>query len=529
MTMPHRERTGCPSAFATVRYRWRNARGLKFTATVLLIMGVCACGSTVAQGPLVPGSQGAMGVSGTVGSGVGGSGGGSLGSATGATSLQRGQSGSAGPGAVTSASGGGPGSTSLSGSGSAADAGTARGVTAAAITVGIPLPSDTTAVANALGIKGAGTVPPQDMVAAVINDINRSGGVLGRKLVDSEHSYSIATYTSNPAQTDAEICSDYRDDHKVFSIIFNVVDDYLRQCAAAMGSPFVIANGNQAYLPAADYQANGGNFLFGPTAITAERLAHLFVQSLMARSFTRSWNILSGGPGATPSRLGVIHVDTPDQDAYYADIGKELARYGLKFTDTFTYSRDLNDAVSGTQSAVLKFKADGITHVFGASAVFMDDAESQKYYPRYAYLPGLGALGAQNVPADEMNGALTVGWAPAIDVAAQQDPGDTPGARHCRAVMTKAGLSVSNRSDLETMYSICDALYMFRAALDAGGSPTAHALQTGFESLGTSFPTALSFNAHLGPARHYGIDSVRDVAWDSNCGCLKYTSRTNRS
>jgi hypothetical protein len=348
-------------------------------------------------------------------------------------------------------------------------------------------------------------------------------------LVSYVHSYSIAAYISNPAQSDAEVCSDFRDDHKVFSVIFNLVDDYLRQCTAAMGSPLIIANGNQAYLPAADYQANGGNYLYGPTAITAERLAHLFVKSLMARNFARPWNIVSGGPGATPARLGLIHVDSPDQNAYYADIAKELATYGLKFAETFTYSRDANDAVAGTQSAVLKFKADGITHVFGASAVFMDDAESQKYRPRYAYLPGLGQLGAQNVPAAQMNGALTVGWAPVIDVAAPQDPGDTPGAKHCRAVMTAAGLSVTNRNDLENMYSVCDALYSFRAALVAGRAPTVPGLRAGIEALGTTFPTALSFSARLGPNRHYGIDTVRDMAWDAGCTCLKYTSRTNRS
>ncbi len=56
-----------------------------------------------------------------------------------------------------------------------------------------------------------------------------------------------------------------------------------------------------------------------------------------------------------------------------------------------------------------------------------------------------------------------------------------------------------------------------------------HGLRAGYESLGTSFPTALSFSVDLGPNRHYGIDTVRDMAWDSSCGCLRYTSRTNRS
>ena len=29
--------------------------------------------------------------------------------------------------------------------------------------------------------------------------------------------------------------------------------------------------------------------------------------------------------------------------------------------------------------------------------------------------------------------------------------------------------------------------------------------------------------------RHYGVSSVQDMAFDSECSCLKYTSRTNRT
>jgi len=504
------------------------AHGREATAAVCLALSVTACGTTVANAPAIAGPQASTGIGDSPGAGGAGTGA-PLAPPQAAVPSGSGNGRSGDSSSALNPPGGEHGAGTEARTGPAGGVLAARGITASTITVGIPLPSDTTAVAKTFGIKGAGSIPPQDMVAAVTDDINRSGGILGRKLVSYVHSYSTASYIANPAQSDAEVCTDFRDDHKVFSVIFNLVDDYLRQCTAVMGSPLIIADGNGAYLPAADYQANGGNFLFGPTAVTAERLAHLFVESLMARNFAQPWNIVSGGPGSTPTRLGLIHVDSPDQNAYYADITKELAKHGLKFADTFTYSRDANDAIAGTQSAVLKFKAAGITHVFGASAVFMDDAESQKYRPRYAYLPGLGQLGAANVPAAQMNGALTVGWAPAIDVAARQDPGDTPGAKHCRAVMTAGGLSVTNRNDLEAMYSVCDALYSFRAALVAGRAPTVAGLRSGFESLGTSFPTALSFSAHLGPNRHYGIDAVRDMAWDSGCGCLKYTSRTNRS
>jgi hypothetical protein len=95
--------------------------------------------------------------------------------------------------------------------------------------------------------------------------------------------------------------------------------------------------------------------------------------------------------------------------------------------------------------------------------------------------------------------------------------------------MRAAGLTASNRQDQKLMYAVCDAVYAFRAALTAGQAPTVPALRRGFEALGTSFKGAQTFASFLGPRNHFGVNSVRDVAYDNACTCLKYTSKTNRS
>jgi hypothetical protein len=79
------------------------------------------------------------------------------------------------------------------------------------------------------------------------------------------------------------------------------------------------------------------------------------------------------------------------------------------------------------------------------------------------------------------------------------------------------------------MYAVCDAVYSFRAALTGGREASLSGLRRGFEGLGTTVGPALTFTASFGPGRHFGVDSVRDMAYDSDCSCLKYTSRTNRS
>jgi hypothetical protein len=95
--------------------------------------------------------------------------------------------------------------------------------------------------------------------------------------------------------------------------------------------------------------------------------------------------------------------------------------------------------------------------------------------------------------------------------------------------MRAAGLSHGNRQDLKLMYAVCDAVYALRASLTAGREPSVLGLRRGYESLGSRFGPALTFHALLRPDRHYGVSSVRDMAYDSDCSCLRYTSRTERS
>jgi hypothetical protein len=433
-------------------------------------------------------------------------------------------------GGATGSSGGGTAGTSGGGNvgGTTGSFARARGVTATTITIGAAIPTGTGSVAATFGISGAGAVDEAEMWDAVVADVNRSGGLLGRKLVLYNHSIDLASYVANPAQTYAEVCADFRDDHKVFAAFVYVADPSLRDCLARMGSPLVLY-GAFSSVPAAAYGEHGGSYLYGPSSITQERQAQLFIESLMARSFTQKWDIANGGPGIAPVKLGLIHADTPDANNLYAAYGRELAKHGWRFSDTVTYSGDASTALASTQSTVLKFRAEGITHVFGASAFFLQYAESQGYRPRYAYLPGLGALGAANSPARQLKGALTVGWAPTQDVNAAQDPGDTPGAARCRAVMKTAGLPLGNRQDLKLMYAVCDAVYSFQAALTTGRQPSVPGLRGGYEGLGRRFGPAITFAASFGPGHHHGVDFVRDMAYDSGCSCLKYTSRTNRS
>lgn len=500
---------------------------------------LAACGTTVPAGQTLSGSvpgtmedrgvgQGPLGEVGTglapEGTAVGA---GALGAKPGVRGGAGGSTGSAE--GTSTAAGASGGTTTATGAGApAASAGRLRGVTPTAVRIGFPVETGTEAAAEAFGIEGAANVSSEAIVKAVVADVNRTGGVLGRKVEPVFHRYDVAEAISNPDRTVAKICADYGQDRPVYAVVFNIPRAGLRKCLAEMGSPLVLMNNIESTLPAAAYAADGGSYLFGINSITVERQAELFIASLHARTFHEKWNTRTGGSGVEPTRFGVIHVDTPEGHALYDAYAKELAKRGQRFDSSATYPNNVSDAFAATQAAVLKFKSEGITHVFGASVVFMQAAEQQSYRPRYAYLPNLGAFGAANAPPAQMRGALTVGWSPARDVNEAQDPGDNPGSKRCRSAMTAAGLGMGNRSSLATMYNYCDGVYAFRDAQTAGRTLGVASLRQGFESLGSGFPTALSFSARLGPGRHHGVDAVRDMAYDSACSCLVYTSRSDR-
>ncbi|MCU1601520.1 MAG: hypothetical protein JWO22_2229 [Frankiales bacterium] len=504
-------------------------RALAGTAAALVLT---ACGTTVPLAQQAGTAQQGDGLTGSTTTG-GGSLDGSASTGPGSTSTGGSTTGNV-VDPVGSGTGGGAGSTT--GTGAAVpptisgQGGNGRGVTDNTITIGVAVAGGTSQLANAFGISGAPTVDEVDVLNVVVNDINRHGGILGRKLQIYTHSFDAATYLSNPAQVLAEICSDFRDDHKVFAVVFNLADPALRACTAKMGSPLLVLDGVSSMLSQKAYDENGGSFLYGVNNITTERLSKLLIESLAQRSFFEMWDVATGAKGGVgTSKLGLIHVDTPDQNALYADYAAELSKRGLRFTDTVTYKQDASTALAATQSAVLKFRADGITHVFGASAFFLQDAQSQNYHPRYAYLPGLGALGAENSPASQLKGAMTVGWSPTVDVEATEDPGPSPAAKRCLAIMKPAGFTPQNRQDSALEYSVCDLMNLVKGSLTASGSPTVAGFRRGVESLGTRLGVAYSFSATLGLGHHYGADVVRDMVFDSGCSCLRYSSRTNRS
>jgi hypothetical protein len=180
---------------------------------------------------------------------------------------------------------------------------------------------------------------------------------------------------------------------------------------------------------------------------------------------------------------------------------------------------------------VLKFKSDRIDRVVflesggDLALFFMTTAESQGYHPRYGMnSQDAGQVLAANVPADQLHGAIGIGWLATVDVPPQNDPPRWPGRQHCYDLMRAQRVTFPSPYAELVADTVCDQAGLLAAALVAGGTPTSDRLIAGLNSLGRSFPLAATFAGLFGPDNHDGAGAVRDVAFEDGCRCFRYTS-----
>jgi hypothetical protein len=428
-----------------------------------------------------------------------------------------------GTGGTTGASPSGvPGTVSTSG----------RGFTGKEIRIGYQYSSDGAGIAGSFGVNtsylNAGDINQQ--MRAVAGYLNAHGGILGRKVVPEAVNVSSADALANPQATAQQLCETWALDKKVFVALnpTGLNNQVLRACMAKYDTPILEASGRTWGVPEFRKYAS---YLYTPGTPTTDLMVQLWVSSLARQGFFKGWDTTTGSPGSAPMKIGVMVVDRPEQRYQHTRLKAELAKHGLKVEDEYFYDPNPDALVSASNSAALKFRADGITHVFGAYVFFHNNAKSQGYYPRYAIDPGGGAAAAAAAPDGAMRGAMSSGWVPASDVAPADYPGDpTPAATLCKKIMKAAGMSVDAADGaLANMMGVCDNMFLVAAALNRAGSISTAALRSGIESLGDSWQSAQTWLSRWGPDRHASALAMRDQAWFADCKCFRYTSRVNRT
>jgi hypothetical protein len=500
-----------------------------------------ACGSTVqysGTATVGPGGDGLSGTTGgttgvvsTTGGGTTGGVGSTSGGPGGTTGSGTGTTGAA-PGAST---GGATSGTGTSGTGAVPTPGggptTGRGFTKTTIRLGVATANDSSAYASSLGVKGVGYEgDPRIWYSALAAELNKSGGLLGRRVELVPHDFNTAQALNNPAAANQQACTEWTQDKPVFAVVLAAfgAEDTLLSCLAKTSTPLIQIGAGLDY-PLHYSEAYAKHPLyFNLAQMAGDRYDSIAISRLVARKFFSPWNTRTASPGtaATPAKVGLIGFDDHDGAVQLANEQRELAKRGIKVATSVACPRPLTQKVSCSQSAVLRFNSAGVTHVFGADTIFMNNANTQGYYPRF-FVALEPALIAANVQSKSLSGAMGESYVPFLDVDPAQYPGDpTPATGVCKRIMKAAGQASSDPSTLWLQMSACDGFFFVRDAVKGAGALGPAALRAGLEGLASRTSSALAFDTFLGPKDHASAVGLRDLDYRSDLQAFAYVSRT---
>jgi hypothetical protein len=521
----------------------RQVDGSKVLGLAALVALVSACGTTV---PLAGRSTtgGTLGPAGSSqqsdvsSSGAGGRG--ATGPSAGLTGAGAGPTGAAGPitagaastGGTATVTGGGPSSATgpggSRGGGVSKLAGSGRGWDASNVYIGVVTQNDTQQVFKQFG---ANNVDPGDtsaMANAVAADINSHGGILGRQVKLLFDDISTVATQENGSSAGQSVCSYFTQDHPVVAVwnLSTQLDEYptFRGCLAQAKVPLFTAAARAIDDPEL---SSLQPYYYHTLMVSWDKLAPVFIARLKAQNWFTGWNTLVGAPGNAPVKVGILVDGTPKGSRIASVLKQDLAIAGYPGAVSFAYS----DASQGQSESSFYFKENGVTHVIVTDVeltAFQQAAAGAHYYPRFGittYNDPYSNLEASGLtPSNSNNGALGVGWVPAFDVSQSNDPGLTPGGAHCLQVMQKANQAVGGPKRLAEAYafSLCDSLYLIAKGAAAAGGFTAGQLYSGIMRVGPAFDQANGFAPALTPAEPYVPGAVRDLEWNSSCGCMKY-------
>ena len=415
------------------------------------------------------------------------------------------------------------------------------GVTDKAVYVGLIFDKNAGAINNAVGAGGLSSGNSKDDETAVIDDINKSGGVGGRKLI-AVYAEIDSTSSQTLDQQYAAVCQKFTQDQpRVFAVAGPGPASYLK-CITEAGLPLL--DDDLPRLGAADFARY-------PTVLeqgyaNVDRLAAYHVAPLVAQKYFTPWNSTTGQPAPTgPVKVGLLtYNDTVFSHAVNTYVIPALKNQGydpvvVQIAQNTTAS-DIGAQSAAVQSAQLTFASRGVTHVIifeanaGLSQFFLADARSQQYYPRYGINSANGPqalLTAGLMTKQQANGAVGYGWLPNFDLDpsfnSDNGPYATPLRRKCAEVMKSHGISFTSSNAQGIGYIACTNLYLLKAGLDKiPRHITLGTFISAVEGLGTSFQPAGGLGSRsqsFQAGRHDPQDRAYFLSYFPNCGCFHYS------
>jgi hypothetical protein len=415
----------------------------------------------------------------------------------------------AGASGVTGETGSGT-STAIATPGSSTAPGATAPDTSEPVQIGIRYLADTAGLIAAMGVEGFSAFDHRAMAQVMVDHVNATGGLAGHPIEPIYHAYDASRVGQGDVQEQAA-CSAFTEDASVTAVISPFFSGaVLQQCLADAGVFFVDSNYGLFDM------ARIGQRYFVPDHPDEVRVDAVFVDRLVAAGFF-----------ADGARIGLIRDEGPRYDRVVDQgLAPALARHGLAVDEVLVYSANNPSSLS---SGLLRFQASGVTNVFIlevgglVSTVLMSEAEGQGYRPRYALdTRNFPYLLETNAPAEQLRGALGIGWHPTYDIGPRAAAEAGPVEHACVEVMRQGGQEPRDAGMLRFAYSYCGVFSFLQTAASRIGGVQPDQLTTGAESFGDAFHPVGVFAGRFGPGRHDGTSAVRPLAYDEACGCFQY-------
>jgi hypothetical protein len=403
------------------------------------------------------------------------------------------------------------------------------------IQVGFTYFKDATAGLNAIGVSG--TLGDQRAYATVmVNDANARGGLGGKKIVPVFFGYDANPGAASIPDQDAAACATFTQDNHIKLAVPVLAGPNLLACLRHKGIPMVAEGSSGGFSSA---QLTEDRLLFETGAFNLDRRATEQVKALEEQAYFQTWNNTAGGPGAMPVKVGVIVYDRPDWiRSVNGPLSSALQSAGHGRPEVVAVApHDSYDQLSTMSaqisSAVLRFKAHGVTHVVvwddnGVSTLFfMKDAENQHFRPRYGINSGnnMDLLVGDSLVADaQVKGAVGMGWTPLSDLPkTESGPSSTYSnapRRACDALMARHDQSGSKYNESFAL-QFCNAVSTMKRVADAVGTDASQFV-SGMEALGSSLLDPLTPRTYIGPRNHDGNGGIYRYVYDETADKMAY-------
>jgi ABC-type branched-subunit amino acid transport system substrate-binding protein len=380
------------------------------------------------------------------------------------------------------------------------------GVTASSIRIGVVVFDLESVGPLGLGLKNFEVETQKKVVAAFFDDINRRGGVYGRKLEPvfvANDPLDAADASKARAQ-----CLKLTKDLKVFAVI-GYISTSSPCVAVEQRTPVVSYNGDidETYTSSRNY------FISAPAS--AERVAREWADAL------QSLHLLAG------KKVGILTGEVVLERRAADALQSQLDGHGTKTLYRANISADADAAVAQVPLEVQKMRSAGVDAVllptnFAVALTFVQAAEGQGWRPRYftSDFGGLATDGLVRNAPPSFDGTIGFTYASRGRNADGSEVPYGPSEEACRSLYnsTTDGKDFADGEE-GPLLMFCALTQILRSGLEgAGPNLTRAGLVAAVQHLGRlGLPNYI--DGHFGPGRTDYAATVRPVRWGAACKC----------